>query len=91
VPVCLPLQEHIDYEDVKAVVNAFKPDKLGNLDPFNLTKATIQVTVKSDEACENRIKNLLSYDAECGLCVFDDSLLLSNRTNNVSLNTDPEI
>ncbi len=72
----------MDFDNVRVVANSFKSDGNVHLDQFNLTKATMQLTIKSDEQCENRIRHV-NFDPYLNLCTFDDTLDLAKDTNGV--------
>jgi hypothetical protein len=82
VPVCLPSEEYVDYDRMKAEATSFKPNSGDYVDEFNLTKSTKELTMRGDEQCENRIKSL-SFVSDLKICWFDDQFDLSRHGHSV--------
>ncbi len=57
-PVCLPDKVHVEYEEEAALIIT------------GLVKSTLNVTLRSDEACENRIRHV-DFDPDTNLCTFE--------------------
>ena len=69
--MCLPSEDYVDYDNVKVMISGYKPNKYGAWDHLNLTKSFMQLTMRSDEECEARIKHSV-FNPDEMLCTFDD-------------------
>ncbi len=80
-PVCLPSDEHVDYDQMRALTTGFKSNSRGAYNQHNLTRTQTAMTMRGDRVCTKRLQ---TFDSKLSLCSFDESQFLADESQSVS-------